>query len=96
MTGPGSGLDKLPEGADPRGAIAIARTNWLHSKYPIVSHLKLWHHKVNIFQLNKQSNDDFLYTLALFIIEPAVWMEKYEWRGLTPLERQVGSQLFVR
>lgn len=69
ITGPGSGLDKLPEGADPRGAIAIARTNWLHSKYKI-------------------SNDDFLYTLSLFILEPAKWMEKYEWRSLTALERQ--------
>ncbi|KAJ1301621.1 hypothetical protein OPQ81_008868 [Rhizoctonia solani] len=69
LTGPGSGFEELPKGADPRGAIAVARVNWLHSKYTI-------------------SNDDYLYTLALFILEPAKWMEKYEWRGLTPLERQ--------
>ncbi|KAL5639247.1 hypothetical protein ACGC1H_006677 [Rhizoctonia solani] len=69
ITGPGSGLEELPKGADPRGAIAVARTNWLHSKYTI-------------------SNDDYLYTLSLFILEPAKWVEKYEWRSFTPLERQ--------
>ncbi|CAE6470007.1 unnamed protein product [Rhizoctonia solani] len=69
ITGPGSGVEELPKGADPRGAIALARTNWLHSKYTI-------------------SNDDYLYTLSLFIMEPAKWIEKYEWRGLTLLERQ--------
>jgi len=69
LTGPGSGRSESTAGADPRGAIAIARTNWLHSKYQI-------------------SNDDYLYTLSLFIIEPGAWMEKYEWRGLTTLERQ--------
>ncbi|KAG8762138.1 hypothetical protein FRC11_010969 [Ceratobasidium sp. 423] len=69
ITGPGSGLEELPKGVDPRGAIAVARTNWLHSKYAI-------------------SNDEYLYTLSLFILEPAKWMERYEWRGLTPLERQ--------
>ncbi|CCO28303.1 hypothetical protein BN14_02298 [Rhizoctonia solani AG-1 IB] len=69
ITGPGSGINDLPIGADPRGAIAVARTNWLHSKYAI-------------------SNDDYLYTLSLFILEPPKWIEKYEWRGLTPLERQ--------
>lgn len=69
ITGPGSGRTEPIEGADPRGAIALARTNWLHSKYQI-------------------SNDDYLYTLSLFITEPGAWMETYEWRGLTPLERQ--------
>ncbi|CAE6466359.1 unnamed protein product [Rhizoctonia solani] len=69
ITGPGSGLEELPKGADPRGAIAVARTNWLHSKYTI-------------------SNDEYLYTLSLFILEPAKWVEKYEWRSFTPLERQ--------
>ncbi|CAE6434645.1 unnamed protein product [Rhizoctonia solani] len=69
ITGPGSGLEELPKGADPRGAIALARTNWLHSKYTI-------------------SNEEYLYTLSLFILEPARWVEKYEWRGFTPLERQ--------
>ncbi|CAE6413031.1 unnamed protein product [Rhizoctonia solani] len=74
ITGPGSGNEEPPRGADPRGAIAVARTNWLHSKYTIVGQLA--------------SNDDYLYTLSLFILEPAKWIEKYEWRSLTPLERQ--------
>ncbi|PPR04673.1 hypothetical protein CVT24_011890 [Panaeolus cyanescens] len=54
---------------DPRANIAIARTNWLHSKYKI-------------------SNDDYLYTLCLFILEPARWAEKYGWRQLSPLEKE--------
>ncbi|TFK25909.1 hypothetical protein FA15DRAFT_325647 [Coprinopsis marcescibilis] len=33
------------------------------------------------------SNDDFLYTLALFIIEPVVWTRRYGWREFSPLER---------
>lgn len=34
------------------------------------------------------SNDDMLYTLSLFIIEPIRWVEKYEWRSLTILEEE--------
>ena len=41
ITGPGSGRVEPTEGADPRGAIALARTNWLHSKYQIVRCLSL-------------------------------------------------------
>jgi len=33
------------------------------------------------------SNDDFLYTLSLFVNEPIVWAERYGWRPLSPLER---------
>ncbi|KAF5319248.1 hypothetical protein D9619_008748 [Psilocybe cf. subviscida] len=32
------------------------------------------------------SNDDFLYTLTLFALEPARWAEKFGWRKLSPLE----------
>lgn len=35
---------------------------------------------------NKISNDDLLYTLSTFILEPAVWAKQFEWRCLTPLE----------
>ncbi|KAG8712563.1 hypothetical protein FRC09_019719 [Ceratobasidium sp. 395] len=38
ITGPGSGREKSSKWEDPRGAIAIARTNWLHSKYKISVH----------------------------------------------------------
>ncbi|KDQ50418.1 hypothetical protein JAAARDRAFT_42081 [Jaapia argillacea MUCL 33604] len=54
---------------DPRCALAVARTNWLHSKYNI-------------------SNDDYLYTLSLFILEPIRWFKRYGWRALSPLEEQ--------
>lgn len=53
---------------DPRASIAIARTNFLHSKYKI-------------------SNDDYLYTLALFVLEPATWAQRYGWRTLSPMEQ---------
>ncbi|KAG8695313.1 hypothetical protein FRC09_009233 [Ceratobasidium sp. 395] len=69
ITGPGSGRPRDAGWEDPRGAIAVARTNWLHSKYKI-------------------KNDDYLYTLSLFILEPAVWTRLYGWRSLTPVERQ--------
>lgn len=55
---------------DPRAMIALARVNWLHSHYKIVS--------IRAFSplatddLIMQSNDDFLFTLCLFITEPAV------------------------
>lgn len=32
------------------------------------------------------SNEDYLYTLSLFIMEPAVWARKYGWRKLSPME----------
>ncbi|KAJ7471896.1 hypothetical protein FB451DRAFT_1251338 [Mycena latifolia] len=53
---------------DPRASIALARTNWLHSKYKI-------------------SNEDYLFTLGLFMFEPATWAARYGWRPLSPLEQ---------
>ncbi|KAJ7202386.1 hypothetical protein GGX14DRAFT_654377 [Mycena pura] len=52
---------------DPRTSIALARTNWLHSKFNI-------------------SNDDYLYTLGLFVFEPGTWAGRYGWRAFSPLE----------
>ncbi|KZV77364.1 hypothetical protein PENSPDRAFT_730649 [Peniophora sp. CONT] len=57
---------------DPRTYIAIARMNWIHSHYKIPKTLK-------------QSNDDYLYTLALFVLEPR-WTRRYGWRPLSQLE----------
>ena len=34
----------------------------------------------------KITNDDMLYALSLFALEPARWVGKYEWRELTELE----------
>ncbi|KAH8823465.1 hypothetical protein DL96DRAFT_1744338, partial [Flagelloscypha sp. PMI_526] len=54
---------------DPRAALALARVNYLHSKYNI-------------------NNDDYLYTLALFILDASIWIKKWGWREVTPLEKQ--------
>jgi hypothetical protein len=45
--------------------------NFLHSGYK---------------KAGKISNDDLLYTLSLFALEPKRFIAKYEWRSLTPLE----------
>jgi len=34
------------------------------------------------------SNDDMLYTLSLFVLEPARWAERLEWRSLSNLEKE--------
>ncbi|KAF9259411.1 hypothetical protein L218DRAFT_981552 [Marasmius fiardii PR-910] len=61
---------------DPRACLAIARVNYLHSRYNI-------------------TNDDYLYTLALFMFEPAKWATKYGWRSLSPLEEHAFFILWV-
>jgi hypothetical protein len=33
------------------------------------------------------SNDEMLHTLAMFVLEPIRFIQRYEWRGLTELER---------
>jgi hypothetical protein len=34
------------------------------------------------------TRDDKLYTLSTFVYEPAIFSERFEWRGLTPLEAE--------
>jgi hypothetical protein len=55
-----------------RGQTAIARTNYLHSGYRASG---------------KILEDDMLYTLALFASQPIAWIDKYEWRSVTEVER---------
>jgi len=50
---------------------ATARMNYIHSIYQKQGYV---------------SNDDMLYTLALFVLEPISWIKQYEWRELTDLE----------
>lgn len=57
--------------SDPRTHEAFARLNYLHGHY---------------IKAGRISNDDMLYTLALFVNHPVEWINKYEWRRLTPLE----------
>lgn len=45
--------------------------NYLHSSY---------------LKSGKITNDNLLYTLSLFALEPARWVSRYEWRALTDLE----------
>jgi hypothetical protein len=35
---------------------------------------------------NLISNDDMLYTLSLFVLEPVRWVKRYEWREMTEME----------
>ncbi|KDR73850.1 hypothetical protein GALMADRAFT_227616 [Galerina marginata CBS 339.88] len=69
LVGPGSGCPVVSPNIDPRGAVAIARINYLHGKYSI-------------------KNDDLLYNLALFMIEPITWTARFDWRPHSPLEIQ--------
>ncbi|KIM48566.1 hypothetical protein M413DRAFT_20940 [Hebeloma cylindrosporum] len=66
-----SAINRVPDpkpADDPRAMIALARTNWIHSKYRI-------------------SNEDYLYTLSLFVLEPITWATRFGWRKLSPLEQ---------
>lgn len=51
---------------------AVDRVNHIHSLYR---------------PSGKISDDDLLYTLGLFTLEPVRWIERYEWRSLTDAER---------
>ncbi|KAG2415461.1 hypothetical protein HFD88_006652 [Aspergillus terreus] len=51
---------------------SIARTRWIHSGYR---------------SAGKISEDDMLYTLGLFAIQPVRFIERFEWRKLSDLEK---------
>jgi hypothetical protein len=55
-----------------RNLDAIARMNWLHDRYR---------------RSGKIKDDDMLYTLSMFVLEPLRWTERFEWRNLSDLER---------
>lgn len=55
-----------------RAIEAIARTRFLHAQYR---------------REGKISDDDMLYTLSLFVLNPIQWVDRFEWRRLTDLER---------
>ncbi|KLJ09883.1 hypothetical protein EMPG_14698 [Blastomyces silverae] len=54
-----------------RGKAAIARMNYLHNGYRMSG---------------KILDDDMLYTLSLFALEPIRWINRYEWRQASDLE----------
>ncbi|PWY89791.1 hypothetical protein BO70DRAFT_285156 [Aspergillus heteromorphus CBS 117.55] len=55
-----------------RACTSIARTRWIHSGYRASG---------------KILEDDMLYTLGLFAVQPVRFVERYEWRSLSDLER---------
>ncbi|KAI1425009.1 hypothetical protein F5Y12DRAFT_714670 [Xylaria sp. FL1777] len=56
----------------PQANLAVARTNYLHNIYRRAGRL---------------SNDDMLYTLSLFTLQPMRWTAIYDWRPLSDMER---------
>jgi hypothetical protein len=58
--------------ASARAYLGLARTRYLHSGYRASG---------------KILDDDMLYTLALFALEPIKFINKFEWRPLSDLER---------
>jgi hypothetical protein len=58
----------------PRAVDGIARMNYLHDRF---------------LKASKILNDDMLYTLSLFVLEPIRWTSRFEWRDITDLERCV-------
>jgi hypothetical protein len=61
----------LNEPDSERTLSGIALMNFLHDRY---------------IRAGKISNDDMLYTLSLFMLEPIRWATKYEWRKVSDLE----------
>ncbi|KAI9799172.1 MAG: hypothetical protein M1833_004212 [Piccolia ochrophora] len=56
----------------PRTIASVARINYLHDHYR---------------SRNLISNEDMLYTLGRFALEPISWIDRYEWRQLSDMER---------
>lgn len=50
----------------------IARMNFIHPLYR---------------KSGKISDDDMLYTLSLFALEPSRWIARYKWRELSDVEK---------
>jgi hypothetical protein len=61
----------LNEPDSERTISGIALMNFLHDRY---------------IRAGKISNNDMLYTLSLFMLEPIRWATKYEWRKVSDLE----------
>jgi len=61
----------LNEPGTERNLDAVARMNFLHDRYRKAGKIK---------------DDDMLYTLSLFALEPVRWTRKLEWRDLTDIE----------
>jgi hypothetical protein len=82
-----NGLKRLD---DTRAILTECMTDSIESDrgQHMVKHLNWIHSHYEI------SNDDYLYTLALFIIEPVRWMETFGYRPLTDREKYAGYLAF--
>jgi len=82
-----NGLKRLD---DTRAILTECMTDSIESDrgQHMVKHLNWIHSHYEI------SNDDYLYTLALFIVEPARWMETFGYRPLTAREKYAGYLAF--
>ena len=82
-----NGLKRLD---DTRAILTECMTDSVESSrgQHMVKHLNWIHSHYEI------SNDDYLYTLALFIIEPVRWMETFGYRPLTDREKYAGYLAF--
>ncbi|KAG7100280.1 hypothetical protein E1B28_002053 [Marasmius oreades] len=69
ISNPSPPCSSTDDRSDPRAAIALARINYIHEKYPI-------------------RNEDLLYNLALFMLEPVRWTARFNWRPHTSLEKK--------
>lgn len=54
-----------------RAVCSVARMNYLHGRYR---------------KAGRISNDDMLYTLSLFALEPSRWIKRFEWREFSEVE----------
>ncbi|SPO23435.1 uncharacterized protein UTRI_02114 [Ustilago trichophora] len=43
---------------------------------------------------SKISNNDLMYTLSTFVLEPPKWIDRYEWRQMSPLEKEALFSMF--
>ncbi|NRA23563.1 MAG: DUF2236 domain-containing protein [Oleispira sp.] len=82
-----NGLKRLD---DTRAILTECMTDSVQSQrgQHMVEHLNWIHSHYDI------SNDDYLYTLALFIFEPDRWMETFGYRTLTSREKYAGYLAF--
>ncbi len=96
MTFPVPKLD-LPDGGE-SSASAADRQGWEHfGEDPDDPRSSIALARVNFLHgrwKSKISNDDLLYTLSVFIIEPAKWIDRYEWRKTSALEKEALFALF--
>ncbi|MEH6451085.1 MAG: oxygenase MpaB family protein [Oleispira sp.] len=82
-----NGLKRLD---DTRAILTECMTDSIQSDrgQHMVKHLNWIHSHYEI------TNDDYLYTLALFIVEPVRWMETFGYRPLTDREKYAGYLAF--